>query len=79
MFHTGLISIQLGSSYLCSTAFPESSNIIGQRRTCRNWTKHAANISAVQSSSLTKCLAGNNIIVLLSIVISNMTEKTSSL
>ena len=79
MFHTGLIGVQLGPSYLRSTAFPESSNTVGQRRTCRNWTKHAANISAVESSSFTKCLAGNNIIVVLSIVMSNMTEKTSSL
>ena len=66
--NTGLICIQLGSSHLRSTAFPESSSIIGQRRTGRNWTKHAANISAVESSSFAECLAGDNIMVLLIIV-----------
>ena len=59
--HTGLVGVQLGSSYLHSATLPESSSIISQRRTCWNWTKHAANISAVESSTLTECLAGSNV------------------
>ena len=59
--HTGLVGVQLGSTYLHSATLPESSSIISQRRTCWNWTKHAANISAVESSTLTECLAGSNV------------------
>lgn len=49
---SGVIYVQLDSSHLRAAALFEGSDFTGQRRTCENWIKLAANVVAVKSSPL---------------------------
>ena len=49
---SGVIYVQLDSSHLRSAALFEGSDFTGQRRTCGNRIKLAANVVAVKSSPL---------------------------